>query len=257
MNSLTRCGTDPVGTALDVGGVLTGGAAAGARLPGTAGRLAQAIVKADPIAAGGRAVVAGGRAAETSYRGRRSTPSTKEFIEGAPGPEALQRQGSELFEAAEKSGVRFKADYYAQFADDLLSDLVDQGADTILSPKVSRVSDLLEKSKGRAPSIQEMSILRRQFGNAAGSADAAERRLASIAIDKIDDFVESGASSVGGTLTEARGLWSRLKKSEILDRAIENARRRKPGSRRDYETSSARFTRLAAQRKCAGFPTPS
>ena len=59
--------TDPVGTALDVGGVLTGGAAASARLPGTAGRLAQAIVKADPIAAGGRAVVAGGRAAETAY----------------------------------------------------------------------------------------------------------------------------------------------------------------------------------------------
>ena len=162
--------TDPVGTALDVGGVLTGGAAASARLPGTAGRLAQAIVKADPIAAGGRAVVAGGRAAETAYRGRRSTPSTKEFIEGAPGPEALQRQGSDLFTAAEASGVKFKPDYYTTFVDDTLSTLVDQGADTILSPKVSRIADLLAKSKGRSPSIQEMAILRRQFGHAASSA---------------------------------------------------------------------------------------
>ena len=215
--------TDPVGTALDVGGVLTGGAAAGARLPGTAGRLAQAIVKADPIAAGGRAVVAGGRAAETAYRGRRSTPSTKEFIEGAPTPDQLRSQGSDLFTAAEASGVKFKPDYYTTFVDDTLSTLVDQGADTILSPKVSRIADLLAKSKGRSPSIQEMAILRRQFGHAASSADAAERRLAVIAIDKIDSFVESGAGHVGGQLAEARTMWSRLKKSEILDTAIENA----------------------------------
>ena len=90
--------------------------------------------------------------------------------------------------------MRFKSDYFQQFADDTLSTLVDQGADTILSPKVSRVADLLEKAKdqGRSPSIAKMSILRRQFGNAAGSSDAAERRLAGIAIDRIDDFVENG-----------------------------------------------------------------
>ena len=215
--------TDPVGTALDVGGVLTGGAAAGARLPGTAGRLAQAIVKADPIAAGGRAVVAGGRATETAYRGRRSTPSKAQFIADAPTPDQLRSQGSDLFTAAEASGVKFKPDYYTTFVDDTLSTLVDQGADTILSPKVSRIADLLAKSKGRSPSIQEMAILRRQFGLAASSADAAERRLAVIAIDKIDDFVESGAGHVGGQLTEARTMWSRLKKSEIIDVAIENA----------------------------------
>ena len=245
--------TDPVGAAMDVAGLVTGGAAAAARLPGTAGRVAQAVVAADPIAAGGRAVVAGGRAAETAYRGRRNTPSNREFIEGAPGPEALQRQGSELFEAAEKSGVRFKADYFDKFADDLLSDLVDQGADTILSPKVSRVADLLEKSKGRAPSIQEMSILRRQFSNAAGSADAAERRLASIAIDKIDDFVESGASSVGGTLTEARGLWSRLKKSEILDRAIENAEAAQAGIEAGLRNEFRTLYKARGSKKMRGF----
>ena len=92
--------TDPVGTALDVGGVLAGGAAAGARLPGTAGRLAAAITKADPIAAGGRAV---SRAVQ-ARRGK----STKAFIEGAPTPGQLQTQGASLFEKAEKSGVRFK-----------------------------------------------------------------------------------------------------------------------------------------------------
>ena len=215
--------TDPVGTALDVAGVLTGGAGAASRLPGTAGRLAQAIVKADPFAAGGRAVAAGSRAAETAYRGRRSTPSTKEFIEGAPGPEQLRSQGSDLFTAADASGVRFKSGPFGEFADSVLARLVDEGADSILTPKISRVADVLEQSKGRAPSIQQMAILRRQFSNAAGSADRAEARIGSIAIDLLDDFVESGAGHVGGQLAEARTMWSRLKKSEILDTAIENA----------------------------------
>ena len=154
---------------------------------------------------------------------RRSTPSTREFIADAPGPEQLRAQGSALFEQAEASGVRFKSGPFGEFADSLLERLIDEGADNILTPKISRVADVLEQSKTRAPSIQQMAILRRQFGNAAGSADRAEARLGSIAIDLLDDFVESGASHIGGQLSEARTMWSRLKKSEILDTAIENA----------------------------------
>ena len=209
--------TDPFGAMLDAGGLLTGGAGLAARAPGAAGRVARAVLNADPT---GRAVNAAGRAIQNRLP---KTPGNRAFIADAPTPDQLRGQGSALFEAAEQAGVKFKPDYYAKFADDLLSDLVDQGADVILSPKVSRVADLLEKSKGRAPSIQEMSILRRQFGNAAGSADAAERRLAGIAIDKIDDFVEGGAGHVGAQLAEARALWSRLRKSEVIDAAIENA----------------------------------
>ena len=245
--------TDPVGTALDVAGVLTGGAGAAARLPGTAGRLAQAIVKADPIAAGGRAVVAGGRAAETAYRGRRSTPSTKEFIEGAPGPDQLRSQGSDLFTAADASGVRFKSAPFSAFADSLLARLVDEGADNILTPKISRVADVLEQSKGRAPSIAQMSILRRQFGNAAGSADRAEARIGSIAIDLLDDFVEGGAGHVGGQLSEARAMWSRLKKSELIDTAIENAQAAQAGVEAGLRNEFRTLYRARGSKKMRGF----
>ena len=245
--------TDPVGTALDVGGVLTGGAAAGARLPGTAGRLAQAIVKANPIAAGGRAVVAGGRAAETAYRGRRNTPTTKEFIEGAPGPEQLRSQGSDLFTAADASGVRFKSGPFGEFADSLLARLVDEGADNILTPKISRVADVLEQSKGRAPSIAQMSILRRQLGNAAGSADRAEARIGSIAIDLLDDFVEGGAGHVGGQLSEARTMWSRLKKSELIDTAIENAQAAQAGVEAGLRNEFRTLYRARGSKKMRGF----
>ena len=82
-----------------------------------------------------------------------------------------------MFEAAEKSGVRFQPTYYDKFVDTALSRMVDEGADNILTPKISRISDVLETSKGRAPSIQQMAIVRKQFSNAAGSADRAEARL--------------------------------------------------------------------------------
>ena len=245
--------TDPVGTALDVGGLVTGGAAAGARLPGTAGRLAQAVVAADPIAAGGRAVVAGGRAAETAIRARANTPSRRQFIADAPGPEQLRSQGSDLFTAADASGVKFKPGPFGEFADSLLARLVDEGADDILTPKIARVADVLEQSKGRAPSIQEMSILRRQFGNAAGSADRAEARIGSIAIDLLDDFVESGAGHVGGQLSEARTMWSRLKKSELIDTAIANAEAAQAGIEAGLRNEFRTLYKARGSKKMRGF----
>ena len=239
---------DPVGTMLDATGLLGGGAAAGARLPGVAGRIAATAGKAiDPLAAAGRGVARGVDAV------RNRAPSNKTFIADAPSPSELKTQASNLFEEAERSGVRFKPDYYSAFTDDLLSTLVDQGADTVLSPKVSRVADLLEKTKGRSPSIQELSTLRRQFGNAAGSADAAERRLASIAIDRIDDFVESGASNVGGTLAEARGLWTKLRKSEVIDQAIESAEIAAPGVEAGLRNTFAGLYRQRDTKKMRGF----
>ena len=158
-----------------------------------------------------------------------------------------------MFEQAEKSGVRFKADYFDKFADSTLARLIDEGADDILTPKVARVANVLEQSKGRAPSIQQMAILRRQFGNAAGSADRAEARLGSIAIDLLDDFVEGGPSSVGGTLKEARGLWSRLRKSELIDTAIENASAAQAGVEAGLRNEFRSLWRARNSKKMRGF----
>ena len=209
--------TDPAGALLDAGGLLTGGAGLAARAPGAAGRVARAVVQADPT---GRAIGAAGKAISERLP---KTPGSREFIEGAPSPENLRAEGGKLYDKAEATGVKFKADHFEKFADETLARLVDEGADKILTPKLSRVADVLDQSRGKAPSIKEMAILRKQFGHAAGSADLAEARLGSIAIEMLDDFVEGSGSSVGSTLSEARAVWGRLKKSEVIDTAIENA----------------------------------
>ena len=208
---------DPFGALLDAGGIAAGGAGLAVRAPGAAGRVARAVVQSDPT---GRVINAAGKAVKDRLP---RTPGAKEFIAAAPGPEQLRAQGSNLFEQAEKSGVQFKGNYYDKFVDTALARMVDEGADPILSPKISRIADVLEMTKGSTPSIAQMAIVRKQFGNAAGSADRAEARLGSIGVDLVDDFVEGGASNIGGSLKEARAFWSRLRKSEVIDAAIENA----------------------------------
>ena len=188
--------TDPFGAMMDVGGLLTGGAGLAARAPGAAGRIGRAVLDADPT---GKAIGAAGQAVRDRLP---TTPSNREFIEGAPGPDQLRADAGALYREADASGVKFKADYYDKFVDTALGRMVDEGADKILSPKISRISDVLEGTKGTTPSLSQLAIMRKQFGNAAGSADRAESRLGSIGIDLVDDFVEGGASNVGGTLKE-------------------------------------------------------
>ena len=90
--------TDPVGAALDIGGAMTGGAGLAARAPGAAGRVARAVVAADPT---GRVINAAGKA----VKGRRArTPRNREFIAAAPTPENLRAEAGKLYDKAEASG---------------------------------------------------------------------------------------------------------------------------------------------------------
>ena len=242
--------TDPAGALLDATGLVTGGAGLAARAPGVAGRVGRAVLDADPTS---RAISAAGQAVKDRLP---KTPSNREFIEGAPGPDQLRGQAGELYDKADASGVRFKSGYYDKFVDTTLSRMIDEGADKILSPKISRISDVLAETKGTTPSIAQLAIVRKQFGNAAGSADRAEARLGSIGVDLVDDFVEGSGSSVGGTLAEARGIWSRLKKSEIIDDAIENASAAQAGIEAGFRNQFRGLWQARNSKKCAGFPTP-
>ena len=69
----------------------------------------------------------------------------------------------------------------------------------------------------------------------------------------MDDFVEGGASNVGGTLTEAREIWSRLKKSEVIDHAIENASAAQAGVEAGLRNEFRSLWRARGSKKMRGF----
>ena len=238
--------TDPAGAVLDALGLVTGGAGAAARAPGVAGRIARTVAAADPARAAGRAI-------QSATRGASRMPSRKAFIQGAPGGEALRKQAGALYDAAEAAGVTFPQADYASFVDNISATLAKEGADPVLSPKVVRLQKLLEDSRGQAPDLQRMETIRRQFLDAAGSADPAERRLAQIGVDAVDDFVENASESTAGTLKEARSLWRRMRKAEVIDDAIENATLAKEGVEAGLRNQFSTLYRQRKSKKMRGF----
>ena len=225
---------DPVGFGLDLTGA-AGLPAAAARAPGAIARIPRPgpgprppIMSPEDVRV---ATDAGNAVRETvgNVRGAmtdaaRRERGTRAFIENAPTTEALGRQADVFFEAARKSGVRFSSREFGPFRKKLVRRLRDEGADRVLHPKIARLVGLIEDAPpGVAPDMGNLMILRRQFGAAASDMDKSTSRLGSIGVDLIDDFVESGSSSTSGVMRDANRLWSRMKKSDLIDRAIAKA----------------------------------
>ena len=208
-NLATTFRTDPAGTAVDALGALSGagGAARGAMklAPHMRGQDLMPLPQGAPQAAPPRM-------------------TREQFVEGAPSTAQLKAAGGALFEAAENAGVRFAAKDYTMAVDKMSVRLMKEGLDPVLHPRVARVHALMNETIGNNPSLPDLMILRKQFGAAAKSLDPDERRLASLAIDRLDKFVESGDSATSGVLRDARRLWGQMRRSEILEDAIERGK---------------------------------
>jgi hypothetical protein len=149
----------------------------------------------------------------------------------APTVQELKGQAGQQYKFAEDVGAVFKKNSYNQFANKIESTLAKEGLDKTLQPRVFAALERIKDTKGGNVSLENMEILRR-IGQAAGSStDASERRLASILVDNLDDFVETaqpgqlakGSSEAVKALTDARDLWKRAKKTEIIDDLVSSA----------------------------------
>ena len=149
----------------------------------------------------------------------------------APTVQELKGQAGQQYKFAEDVGAVFKKNSYNQFANKLETTLAKEGLDKTLQPRVYAALERIKDTKNSNVTLENMEILRR-IGQAAGSsADASERRLASIMVDNLDDFVETaqpgqlakGSSEAVSALTDARELWKRAKKTEIIDDLVASA----------------------------------
>jgi len=149
----------------------------------------------------------------------------------APTVQELKGQAGQQYKFAEDVGAVFKKNSYNQFANKLESTLAKEGLDKTLQPRVFAALERIKDTKGGNVSLENMEILRRIGQSAGSSIDASERRLASILVDNLDDFVETaqpgqlakGSSEAVRALTDARDLWKRAKKTEIIDDLVASA----------------------------------
>ena len=191
------------------------------------------------VVAAGRAT---GRRLADALRGgatkRAQTQIAKEFVKLAPNTEALRRMGSEAFKKAEQAGVIIKPEAMRGQVDDIAGWAAREGIDPTLHPGATAALKRLVDVADEPLSLDRVQTLRRILGSAAKSQSPDERRIAYGMIERLDDFVgdltpdkiEAGnLASAAEDLVNARNLWARMKKSELLDTAFEKASRQASG----------------------------
>lgn len=178
------------------------------------------------------------KVAQRVAQGVADSKMVSQAIKEAPTQQDLRVIGNELFNKAERSGVSVKGEHFGAFSNGLQSKLREAGFSTRLHPKVSGALEEFKAAASGDLGVKDLQIMRRIAGSAAGSIEPDERRLGSIMIDEIDDYVSrlgSGAlrsgdvGTVSSDLANARNVWGRMRRLEIVDDIFENAQNQASG----------------------------
>ena len=213
-------------------------ALAKALIGGTAGGGTYGALSGDPgdrtnSAVMGAALGAGlggaGAGISKAVAGRTARRAGDRIIDDAATLDELRKGAQANYAVADAAQGAIPAPVYNDFVGKLTGKLKGEGADAMLHPKAARVLDLMGRNADAPATLQDLQILRRQFGAAAKSIEPDERRLGQIAIDELDDFVENSAGELGGVLKEGRALWARMRKAELIEETIEKATTRASG----------------------------
>jgi len=166
----------------------------------------------------------------------------------------LREKTTSLYNRARKAGVKFKESAFSDFADGLTERMRGEGARSGLTDKTVAVLREINAVKGTRPDFQTMDELRRIAAIAAGANEPAERRLGSLIIDSIDDFIEEGSATLGATAKEARKLWGRVRRDELVAGAIERAKANVSGIDQGLRVELRKI--ITNPKKARGFSKP-
>jgi hypothetical protein len=155
----------------------------------------------------------------------------------APTSEELKRLSQQAYQKAEDAGVVISPNSLADRVGKIVGEVAQEGIDPTLHPQATaalkRLTDAVQK--GEPIALQQLETLRKIAKGAAGSLSADERRIARIMVDSLDDYalnlstadvVAGNAEGAGALLQNARSLWSRASKGEVVDELVKRARDR-------------------------------
>lgn len=168
----------------------------------------------------GPALVMRGRAPELGQSPSGRYKSTKYDI---PTTQQIKAASQEAYAAGKESGVIVPSSSYSKALDDVRKLAVDEGIDPTLHPKSTAVMKRLEQASGKDLSLQEAETLRKIALDAEDDVNSvgkptADARLAGKIVDELDDKIEALSTN-----DEARALWSRASKSQLVDTMIHRA----------------------------------
>lgn len=162
----------------------------------------------------------------------------KRASQAIPKADDLKEMAQKAYSKAEAAGLQIQQPSFQKAVAGITSAARKAGFDPQLHPAAAAAFKRLLKDSSKPQSLEEMEILRRILKDAASSQTPGERRIASIAIEKMDDFLTNLSSSdiragklseAVPALKEARSLWARSAKGETVEQLIDRATTRAGG----------------------------
>lgn len=163
------------------------------------------------------------------------TPSEKQVIksmlESAPEVEALKNASRAVYDEITEAGVTVKASATDSLIDNIEKKAKQAGLDPRLTDKTARAMKIIKESKGIDQPLTEFDALREIASRTTKSLDDTEKAIGNLMLNEIDDFMDNIKPSelVGGTeakagvgkkYKDARKLWGRARRAEMIEEAI-------------------------------------
>lgn len=157
----------------------------------------------------------------------------KALQEAAPSIEQLKTKGRSIYKEIDDSGAALKVQSFDDFVDSMSGRLKKEGFDPGLHPKAAAVLNRLDSEKGKIKQITEIDTLRRVAQSAASSIEPDEKRIGGIILEKFDDYLDNlktddffgrEVSGIGAKYKEARNVWGKARRSELIQEALEKAK---------------------------------
>lgn len=166
----------------------------------------------------------------------RAVPNEVPAPKGIPSTQSLLSEGSRLFDDARRFGSELSQESVTKFRNSITSLKEKNGLPININKKLHPESHAVLKEINRVTeqgaSFDDMLQLRQIAGDAAGSVNPKDARIAAKIRDSIDDYFDGLKSSdmVGGNperavtaFKEANATWRRAKEAEFFERLIEKA----------------------------------
>lgn len=146
--------------------------------------------------------------------------------------QALDRIATDRYDQLQRSGVQLKTDEFVNAMDDIAKGLRQEGYTPKAFPKVAGAIEELT-STAQPKDWTELQALRKMIRSGQKSIEPEERRMASILLDDYDNYLmtvpkESIASgdmkNAGQLWSEARNAYSKMKKAEVFEDMLNEAK---------------------------------
>lgn len=164
----------------------------------------------------------------TGAAGSMKRPQTQQ----ASSTEVLDRIATDRYAQLQQSGIELKSDNFVQSMQGIAKGLRDEGYTPKAYPKISGAIEELT-STAQPKDWTELQALRKMIRAGQKSLDPEEKRIASILLDEYDNYlmnvpkeaiVSGDMKNAGQLWSEARNAYSRMKKSEVFEDMLSEAK---------------------------------